>query len=165
MTQRHHKPNVSLIARILGFGRLVEDAENLKTQNEAMRKQLESSRREAATCHRRNQELEDRAIELSCRSTAEWIQPERRMPKEEVRRAFSVPKDMPLWRAIHQELDDSATDLVDLTAAAPIEQASELKRLHAAGGLDALRNFQRRLIELQHLAEVEDPDLEGKDAA
>lgn len=164
MTQRHRHYKIPFLARLFGLTKLVDDLENLRTERDTAKTQLELERRSSHVAHRRVDELETRCVELATRSMAAWIVPEKRLPEHEVRRAFSVANDAPIWIAFNQKLDDAATDLIEVTVAEPKDETSEKRRLHAAGGVDALRNFQRDLIELQRLAQAADEEIEEKGA-
>lgn len=85
--------------------------------------------------------------------------PERAMPKAELVEALAVDNDDPLWRAIHQLLDEAQTDAVDLVSARPapdsrsglVTVSPDTRNFHA-GGIDHLREFQTKLLDLQAAA-------------
>lgn len=85
-----------------------------------------------------------------------------RMPDGDVRRAFAVDATAPLWRAVHQELDDAIQKLVDIVDTMPSAAFPETARLHVAGGLSELRDFQKQLL-LANERAAKDADLDDDD--
>jgi hypothetical protein len=96
----------------------------------------------------------------STRSIA-WAKPARRVAANDVRRAFAVAAEAPLWVALHQELDDYLQDQLDQVSLPPAASMTEEQRLHLAGGIEHLRLFQKRMLQLHAAAHKEDADLEG----
>lgn len=95
-----------------------------------------------------------------------WPKPAKAIPANEVRRAFAVPMDAPLWQALHQVLDQAIQGAVDEATQQPSATQTGERRTYMAGGVDALREFQGRLLELQASANREDADLqEGEEKA
>jgi hypothetical protein len=88
------------------------------------------------------------------------VVPERRLPPGDVYRALAVANDDPQWRAMHQLLDAAVGDLVEAVSAARLADG---ERAHAAGGIDALRDFQGRLLEARSLGLRADPGKEAGD--
>lgn len=79
----------------------------------------------------------------------DWRRPEEAMDAEQLAAAFDVPADHGLWQAVHQELDAEIMGAVD-DATAP----GCADRDFRSGGVDALRGFQRRLIDARAKAQV-----------
>lgn len=75
-----------------------------------------------------------------------WRKPEPALDADELLAAFDVENDSPLWLAVHQVLDDEITTAVEAATAAPGAHYNPEARPFAAGGVDALREFQRVLI-------------------
>lgn len=108
--------------------------------------------------------LEKRVKELEVERAVAWPKPARRLNERQVLGNFNVPMDHPLWTALHQELDDAISDLCDQVSSAPSRatgrEFDEANRLHVAGGIEHLRLFQRRILDLQHRANHADPEAE-----
>jgi hypothetical protein len=83
------------------------------------------------------------------RRRRDWRRPEEAMDAEQLAAAFDVPADQALWQAVHQELDAEIMGAVD-DATAP----GCADRDFRSGGVDALRGFQRRLIDARSKAQV-----------
>lgn len=83
------------------------------------------------------------------RRRRDWRRPEEAMDAEQLAAAFDVPADQALWQAVHQELDAEIMGAVD-DATAP----GCADRDFRSGGVDALRGFQRRLIDARAKAQV-----------
>lgn len=83
------------------------------------------------------------------RRRRDWRRPEEAMDAEQLAAAFDVPADHGLWQAVHQELDAEIMGAVD-DATAPGCQDRDFR----SGGVDALRGFQRRLIDARAKAQV-----------
>lgn len=83
------------------------------------------------------------------RRRRDWRRPEEAMDPEQLAVAFDVPADQALWQAVHQELDAEIMGAVD-DATAP----GCADRDFRSGGVDALRGFQRRLIDARAKAQV-----------
>ena len=94
------------------------------------------------------------------RAAKAWPKPAKAMPANEVRRAFAIPMDAPLWQALHQTLDGAIQNAIDDATAEPSATITSERRAFKAGGVDALREFQGRLLELQASANREDTDLQ-----
>jgi hypothetical protein len=94
------------------------------------------------------------------RATKAWPKPAKAIPANEVRRAFAVPTDAPLWQALHQVLDQAIQGVVDEATQQPSATQTTDRRTYMSGGVDALREFQGRLLELQASANREDADLQ-----
>ena len=93
-----------------------------------------------------------------------WAKPARRLQSADVRRAFAVAADAPLWLALNQELDDYLQDQLDQLSLPPGPAMNDATRQHLAGGVEHLRLFHKRLLELHSAAQKLDADLED-DAA
>lgn len=94
------------------------------------------------------QRLEQAECE-ALRRRRDWRRPEEAMDAEQLAAAFDVPADLALWQAVHQELDAEIMGAVD-DATAP----GCADRDFRSGGVDALRGFQRRLIDARSKAQV-----------
>lgn len=86
-----------------------------------------------------------------------WPKPEKRLSAQQVLGNVNVPMDHPLWTAVHQELDDAISDLCDRVGQPPPELGHEA-RIHVAGGIEHLRLFQKRLLDLNRQAGQADPE-------
>lgn len=95
--------------------------------------------------HKRLEQTEGEAL----RRRRDWRRPEEAMDAEQLTAAFDVPADHGLWQAVHQELDAEIMGAVD-DATAP----GCADRDFRSGGVDALRGFQRRLIDARAKAQV-----------
>lgn len=96
-------------------------------------------------CLKRLEQAEGEAL----RRRRDWRRPEEAMDAEQLAAAFDVPADLALWQAVHQELDAEIMGAVD-DATAP----GCADRDFRSGGVDALRGFQRRLIDARAKAQV-----------
>ncbi len=74
------------------------------------------------------------------------------MDADEFRAAFDVDGDNALWQAVHQLLDQGIVAGVDDVAPAPSAIFTSEGRTHAAGELNALREFQKTLLRWQREA-------------
>jgi hypothetical protein len=74
------------------------------------------------------------------------------LPLEQVRDAVTDIAGTRGWAALHQELDAAIADAIDDVTVAPATGAAGVSdaaaRSFAAGGVDHLRRFQARLLEL-----------------
>lgn len=120
-------------------------------------KRLEGEIKEEKRQNRRL--LVEERIQRSFRNVA-WPKPAVRMPAHAVLKEFNVPLDKGLPAALHQELDDSIADLLDVVSQPPSATLNEDQRLHIAGGVEHLRLFQKHLLDLAARASTGDPDLE-----
>lgn len=109
-----------------------------------------------------NQTAAQTVLDLAAARNVAWPKPAKRVPPHEVKRAFAVDNDAPLWLAFNQELDDYLQDQVDQMTLPPAPGFTEESRLHLAGGVEHLRLFQKRLIDLHAAAHKVDGDLEGE---
>lgn len=91
----------------------------------------------------------EQAESEALRRRRDWRRPEEAMDAEQLAAAFDVPADLALWQAVHQELDAEIMGAVD-DATAP----GCADRDFRSGGVDALRGFQRRLIDARAKAQV-----------
>jgi hypothetical protein len=119
-------------------------AGELEKQNHALRAQL--------------RETEARLKTPPNRALA-WPKPAQRMEASDLLGEFDVPLDEPWYAAVHQELDDAISDLLDEVTQVPGPQLTTERRTHLAGGAESLRAFQQRLLQLRHRASATDPDL------
>lgn len=110
----------------------------------------------------------DRANKWSALQSAEraliWRKPAEEMTELEVKKAFAVSSDAPFWRALHQVLEERIFGGVDAMTVRPGNAYSEAERLHAAGGVEELREFQKELLTRHRAATRADADLEGEGA-
>jgi hypothetical protein len=69
------------------------------------------------------------------------------MGAEQLNNAFSVPDEHPLLNAFHQLIQDELDDLITILS---LPQTAEKPQLltHTAGGLEVMRNFQARLVQI-----------------
>ena len=88
--------------------------------------------------------------------------PERRFPAERIRLEIAALAGSEGWAALHQELDAAIADAVDEVSTPPPARPGEVPvgRDFAAGGLDFLRRFQQRLLDLEHAASIVDKELQ-----
>ena len=98
---------------------------------------------------------------LSARNVT-WTRPAKWMPANEVKRAFAVAADAPLWLALKQQVEVYVEDLADQVSQAPSTSLTAEARLHVAGGMEHLRLFYKQLLELHQAAQTIDADIEGE---
>ncbi len=91
-----------------------------------------------------------------------WTAPAKRPSKLEIKRAFAVDDGAPLWVALNCELDSFLQDLFDQVSLPPGPSMNEEARTHLAGGIEEVRKFQKRLLDLHAVAQALDADLEGE---
>lgn len=89
---------------------------------------------------------------------------DKRMPSNEVKRAFAVADDAPLWIALNQEIDDYLLDVMDQVSLPPGQTMTEEIRTHVAGGVEYVRGLQKRILELHAAAQKVDVDIEADEA-
>lgn len=65
--------------------------------------------------------------------------------------ALNVEENHPLWLTIHQLLQDEIDDLTMLVSSAATSLQPQMLT-HTAGGLETMKNFQTRLIDLRESA-------------
>jgi hypothetical protein len=127
-----------------------EIAQELAAKSEALKAEMADQLRQV------KQRLSDTEWELRKANDARkltWPKPERRMEAREVADEFSVALEEPWYVALHQELDDAICDVLDEVTQAPSATLTPERRTHLAGGAEALREFQRRLLELRARAD------------
>lgn len=134
----------------------VRDA--LTAENEQLRKKLESSVQHGDA-------LGYELVKLKATRALAWPKPERRMKEKDVLGEFDVPIDEPWFVAVNQELDDAISDVLDEVTQPPSATLTAERRTHLAGGAESLREFQKRLLELQHRAANTDEDLDDEEKA
>jgi hypothetical protein len=108
--------------------------------------------------------LEKLRLQKALRNVA-WPKPANRLAPSTVRVAFDVGQDDPFWQALHQELDDAITEALDEVSKPPSATLTSEQRLHIAGGVEFLRLFQKQLLDLRHLANHADAELEDEKEA
>lgn len=113
-------------------------------------------------------ELQDRVTGLEiCRKNdrerrernVAWPKPATRLAPRQVEAAMDVDDTAELWLAVHQELDDAIMAKLDDVTLLPSERNTPDVRTHIAGGAEALREFQKRLLDLQRAARRPDAGL------
>jgi hypothetical protein len=138
-----------------------------KDDLERQRANLEN-RHDAALAHLEKEfdRLHAKLNEERAKPKLAWPKPAKAIPANEVLRAFAIPMDAPLWQALHQVLDQAIQGAVDDATQQPSATQTTDRRTYMSGGVDALREFQGRLLELQASANREDADLqEGEEKA
>lgn len=98
---------------------------------------------------------------LSARNVS-WTMPAKLPSRSEIRRAFAVDNEAPLWVAFNAELDSFLQDLIDQVSLPPGPTMSEEARTHLAGGIEEVRKFQKRVLDLQAAAKTVDADIAGE---
>jgi hypothetical protein len=96
---------------------------------------------------------------LRLKRNVAYNRPPGRVTEKDLRAAFRIDNETPLWRSIHQEMDDQLQDLIDQASLEPSATMTEDKRLHLAGGIEYLRRFQKTLLDHQALAHHHDPEI------
>lgn len=88
-----------------------------------------------------------------------WLRSPVELKAEDLKHAFDVENTSPLWRAVHQVLDQEIQTAVDDASAEPSAANTADVRLHRLGGIDYLRKFQKELLDRQEAAQKLDEDL------
>lgn len=101
------------------------------------------------------------ARDLEISRNVSWSKPARRISASDVKRAFAVPMEAPLWTALHQEIDDFLQELINDVSLPPTPVFTEHNRLHLAGGIEQVRELQKRLLDRQAHANKADEDIEA----
>lgn len=154
--EAREKANAARERELLDLRDQVRDA--LTAENQQLREKLEGSVRHGDA-------LGYELVKLKAERSLAWPKPERRMKERDVLGEFDVPIDEPWFVAVHQELDDAISDLLDEVTQAPSATLTTERRTHIAGGAESLREFQKRLLKLQHRAANTDDELEEEDKA
>lgn len=136
----------------------------LKERDETSKRQVEITRLKASVAH------EQRCVEAKSRVIAElrasralvWLRPAVPLNREQLREAFEVDETDLLWRSVNQVLDDAIGDALDEVTQ---RKLSPEDRAHAAGGAEALRQFQKALLDWYSLAHRDDAEDSSEDAA
>jgi hypothetical protein len=110
---------------------------------------------------KRHTQLAEELAALRAARNVAWPRPAKRLAGGEVRRAFAVAAEAPLWMALNQELDDYLQDVLDQVSLPPGATMNAEARNHLAGGIEHLRLFHKRLLELHAAAQKLDTDIEG----
>lgn len=82
------------------------------------------------------------------------------LPDKEVVQILGGLGESPAWAALHQELDAAIMDAIEDVSVPPDPNKPAPSRDFAAGGVDYLRKFQARLIDIGQQVQVKDADLE-----
>lgn len=133
----------------------------LDEQLDAKQRMFDEAVKQRDDARMRNVEITREWSALSVRRNVAWVKPAKRMPASEVKRAFAVAADAPLWLALNQEVDDYLQDQLDQVSLPPASTMSEEMRLHLAGGVEHVRLFHKRLLELHAAAQKIDADLDA----
>lgn len=171
LDQRNHARHTAALAddAYIAMRRRVEELEDEKTKAEQVRRQDAAKLGELEAAkdlfgQTRCQLLDMRRAfdELRAARNVAWIRPAKRMPDHEVKRAFAVASEAPLWVAFNQEIDDWLQGLFDEVSKPPSATLSEAQRLHMAGGIEEIRELQKKLLELHATAHKGDADLDDE---
>lgn len=95
------------------------------------------------------------------RRNVSWPKPERRMTDAQLRDAFNVPVDEPLFQAVMQKIDGAIQEALDVVSQPPSATLTEQHRLHLAGGIEHLRLLQKDLLDVRDAAERNNDGEEG----
>ncbi len=120
-----------------------------------------NTREESARLRENNLGLAEQLNALRSARNVSWTAPAKRPSKLEIKRAFAVDDGAPLWVALNCELDSFLQDLFDQVSLPPGPSMNEEARTHLAGGIEEVRKFQKRLLDLHAAAQKVDADLEG----
>jgi hypothetical protein len=157
-------------ARLEHSEKVGHDLMKLVTQEReaAARQMVEISRLRLDVAHEqeRAQAKAHELARLKRQRNVSWAKPEKSLSVAELRAAFDVGADDPLWRAVMQVLDDAIGDVLDQVTLPPSGSMTEEIRTHTAGGGEQLRLFQKTLLTWQATAAVEEEseDLASKKA-
>lgn len=153
-------------ARIDAYEREMESEREARMEAEASMRAL-SDALDTAELDASNAKLREDSIREDARSAVRKLRtqrvrrvPEQSLPDKEVVAILGGIVESGPWRALHQELDAAIMDAVEDVSAPGDPNRPERSRDFAAGGVDYLRRFQARLIDIALTAQVKDADLE-----
>jgi hypothetical protein len=152
------KKEIAAQASLVGTT-LVKERDTLHRDIGHLQRQLESLRASNREEIEKRAKVERQNEILRITRNVAYTRPPGRLAEKDLRATFKIDNETPLWRALHQELDDQLQDLIDQASLEPSAAMTEAKRLHLAGGIEYLRRFQKTLLDHQALAHHHDPEI------
>lgn len=153
-------------ARVDAYEREMESERTARVEAEAAASNLAAKLNDAEQ-RLEGAELREQNIRDDARSAVHKLRrqrvrriPEHTLPDKEVVQILGGLGESPAWAALHQELDAAIMDAIDDVSLPPDPNKPALSRDFAAGGVDYLRKFQARLIDIGQQVQVKDADLE-----